>query len=192
MVHLLIGSNFFSLLKLFIWDINTHRHIYTRSSSKSEPLFILQKYLIVDIGVWNLVWIILVYPPNQRCWNPSPEVDNIDNSHYSVFKKISTTSFTPKKMLKMFWDEQKRKSIFSNLSCPISTQAFTHIVTVADWVAPFPFSRHSPSPPIKSFHTPASPPPFAWTRVRDNPHLSSVTGLFAKGQFAQIGPRRIG
>ena len=44
---------------------------------------------------------------------------------------------------------------------------------VADWIAPFPRSQHSPPPPpLKFFHTPPSPPPLflslTCTRVRDN------------------------
>ena len=47
---------------------------------------------------------------------------------------------------------------FSNLSWPIPTQPLLHMVQhVADCAAPFPRSQHSPPPPLKFFHTPASP-----------------------------------
>ena len=43
---------------------------------------------------------------------------------------------------------------------------------VADWVAPFRRSQHSPSPPLKLFRTPPPPPfsysPYTCTRVRGN------------------------
>ena len=46
-----------------------------------------------------------------------------------------------------------------HLSCPIPTLPFLHMMQlIADWVAPFPWSRHSP-PPLKFFHTPPSPLP---------------------------------
>ena len=45
---------------------------------------------------------------------------------------------------------------------------------VADWVAPFPCSQHSPPPPLKFLHIPPSPPPLLpslmCTRVRSNHH----------------------
>ena len=47
---------------------------------------------------------------------------------------------------------------------------FTH--HVADCVAPFPCSQHSPPPPLKFLNTPPSHPPLltshTWTRVRGN------------------------
>ena len=43
---------------------------------------------------------------------------------------------------------------------PIPTQPHLHMVQhVADWVAPFPRSRHSPLPSLKFFHTPLHFPP---------------------------------
>ena len=43
---------------------------------------------------------------------------------------------------------------------------------VADWVAPFPLSKHSHPPPLKVFHTLPSPPsstsPITYTGVRGN------------------------
>ena len=45
---------------------------------------------------------------------------------------------------------------FSNLSSPIRTQPLSHMVHVADWVAPFLCSEHSPPPPLKFFNTPLS------------------------------------
>ena len=53
---------------------------------------------------------------------------------------------------------------------PISTQPLSHMVQhVADWVAPLPCSQHSPSPPLKFFHTPPSPSPSFFTHnVHEN------------------------
>ena len=51
---------------------------------------------------------------------------------------------------------------FSNLSCQVPTHPFLHMVQhVADWVAPFSRSKHSPPPPHKLLHIPRSPPPFS-------------------------------
>jgi len=69
----------------------------------------------------------------------------------------------------------------SRLGCVgIPTQPFLHMVQhVADWVAPFSRSQHSPPPPLKKyFHTPPSRPPLlpflTSTRVKDNHHYHSL------------------
>ena len=47
---------------------------------------------------------------------------------------------------------------FSNLSCQITSKPILHMVqNVADWIAPFSRSLHSPPPPLKFFSTPPSP-----------------------------------
>ena len=55
---------------------------------------------------------------------------------------------------------------FSNLSCPIPYQSFSHIVHVADWIVPLFRSQHSPPPLLKFFHTPPSAPPPYVNEVR--------------------------
>ena len=53
----------------------------------------------------------------------------------------------------------KMMQTFSNLSCQIPTQPLLQMVQhVADWVAPFPRSQHSPPLLLKLLHIPPSPP----------------------------------
>ena len=66
----------------------------------------------------------------------------------------------------------KALPFFSNLYFPICGQHFFDMVqNVADWVAPFPCSQHSPPSPLKFFHTlpspPTSPPPLPLLRARE-------------------------
>ena len=72
----------------------------------------------------------------------------------------------------------KTLSLLSNLSYPIPTQPLLHMVQhVADWVAPFLRSQHSPPPPLEFFHTPISPHPSpspTYTRVRGNHHHHEI------------------
>ena len=137
-----------------------------------KPLYlILCIILIVKVFIIkdkNSLIIIDFFPSRKRLrFRVSYEATKRVSRWQRVYKRGTTPAscVTFTRMPKML-------PTFSSLACPIPNEPLSHMVQhVADCVAPFPRSQHSPPPSLKSLYI--FPPPLlslTCARVRGNHH----------------------